>query len=166
MAVIDWDHDSMAVTLGPGVSVPWLVIWGLATPVTAGVFVRGLAFHSAPLVILAAVACAWSIYKFFYRLGDTKRRLNCDGKTLDIGDRQRRSLLDIKNVFAKGNRLHFEPELGPLQPFSAGPFRESPGELERVADLLNTAIAQAQHKRGDAPNREFFKMHEVMKQTD
>ncbi len=165
MARINMTHDGMQVVLGPGIPTRWLLAWLVLAAVSAFGVVIALARAPtlwAPPLLLAGTSIVMAVRT----LNSRQRMIHSDGKTVTLPDGRVRSLLDIRVVTVASRRLVFDPVLGPLQPFTAGPFRETDEELKRVADVINTAIEQAQSRRGDAPGKDFYAMNQVLKQSE
>mgnify|MGYP006928174722 CR=1 FL=1 len=166
MAQIDWRHDGLEVQLWRLGAMPWLSFWIAVTVLGVAAFVLGALTPMKTAVIPGAIVALGAAIKAFSAYRTRRATISCDGRTITFDDGGQRSLLDIKRVGGKQGRLWFDTELGPLQPFSVGPYYESDTDLAKVADLLNTAIEQAQHRRGEAPDKMFFKMKQVLGQTE
>jgi hypothetical protein len=159
-AKVDLDHDSVRFTLYAHIDHIYPLLFAMVLAVAMAV-----RLGCGPTEAGVAAAVVGTV--LFVVIPRSRRTvIDCDGRVLRWrrwGRRSRtRSLLDLHQVFVdRDGWLVLDPHPGPLQQVRIDARETQRGELDRLVPMLNDAIAQAEHRRGDRPDRDHWRMTQL-----
>jgi len=166
MGRIDLQHDGLTVEMARNPRAMPLLMWA-GVILLSGFGTWALRPVLPWIMPVAAVVVLASLVAIARQL--TRREhatMRCDGSRLTFDNGRTVSLLDIYSVGVSGPWLFFKTQAGPVPDFSIGPFLERTDKLEEVAEVLNLAVKQAEHRRGDAPDERYWQMKDVLKREE